>query len=128
MSPFSFPVQNDTPDDVLFSAYAYPLFLSILFCRLTLGSHGGFGRRFFPFELLPAQNRGCRTNLALFLGASHVRCLGLGTAGGIRGRSGRPGSFVSPWERIGRLRIRLVKSESRVQDARRTSRPTGKSL
>ncbi|MBU9743481.1 hypothetical protein KTH81_06545 [Lachnospiraceae bacterium ASD3451] len=40
---------------------------------------------------------GCRTNLALFHGASHARCLGLGTAGGIRGHSGRPGSFVSPW-------------------------------
>ncbi|MBU9747103.1 hypothetical protein KTH81_25115, partial [Lachnospiraceae bacterium ASD3451] len=44
---------------------------------------------------------GCRTNLAFFPGASQARCLGLGTAGGTRGRSGRPGSFVSPWERGG---------------------------
>ncbi|MBU9739618.1 hypothetical protein KTH81_25520 [Lachnospiraceae bacterium ASD3451] len=45
--------------------------------------------------------RGCRTHLALLPGASDVRCLGLGTAGAIRGRSGRPGSFVSPWRRGG---------------------------
>ena len=37
-------------------------------------------------------------------------------------------SFVSPRERIGRLSSRLVESESRVQDVRRTSPPTGKSL
>ena len=48
--------------------------------------------------------------------------------GGIRGRSRRPGSFVSPGERIGRLSSRLGKLKSRVQDDRRTSRPTGKSL
>ena len=46
----------------------------------------------------------------------------------IRGCFRRPGPFVSPWARIGRLCGRLVESESRVQDARRTSRPTGKSL
>ncbi|MBU9744828.1 hypothetical protein KTH81_13425 [Lachnospiraceae bacterium ASD3451] len=45
--------------------------------------------------------KGCRTHLALFPAASYVRCLWLGTAGGIRGRSGRPGSFVSPWGRGG---------------------------
>ena len=33
-----------------------------------------------------------------------------------------------PWGRIGRLRLRLGESESRIQDDRRTSRPTGKSL
>ena len=37
------------------------------------------------------------------LGRMYVRRLGLGTAGSIRRRSGRPGSFVTPWERIGRL-------------------------
>ena len=42
--------------------------------------------------------------------------------------AGQRGSLVSPQERIGRLRARLVESKSRVQDARRTSRPTGKSL
>ena len=39
--------------------------------------------------------------LGFFLGFGYARCLGLGAAGGIRGRSGRPGSFVSPWERGG---------------------------
>ena len=47
--------------------------------------------------------RRCRISLAFFLEASYVRCLRFGTAGGIRGRSGPPGSFVSPWGRIGRL-------------------------
>ena len=47
---------------------------------------------------------------------------------GIRGGSHPPGSFVSPRVRIGRHSHRLVESESRGQDARRTSRPTGKSL
>ena len=51
-----------------------------------------------------------------------------GRADGFRGRSWGPGTFLSPWERIGRLRIRLAESKSRVQDDRRTSRPTGKSL
>ena len=46
----------------------------------------------------------------------------------VPGCSGQPDSFVSPLKRIGRLSSRLVESESRVQDARRTSRPTGKSL
>ena len=35
------------------------------------------------------------------LGRPYVRRLGLGTAGSIRRRSGRPGSFVSPWGRGG---------------------------
>ena len=51
-----------------------------------------------------------------------------GTVGGFRGGSRLWDSFVSPRERIGRLSTRLGKSESRVQDDRRTSRPTGKSL
>ena len=51
-----------------------------------------------------------------------------GDRDGIRGGSRPPGSFVSPRVRIGRHSHRLVESESRVQDARRTSRPTGKSL
>ena len=42
--------------------------------------------------------------------------------------SRRPDTLVSPGEGIGRLCIRLMKSGSRVQDDRRTSRPTGKSL
>ena len=62
------------------------------------------------------------------LGFGSARRLCRGIAGGIRGGFRLRGSFVSPRERIGRLRIRLVKSESRVQDDRRTSRPTGKSL
>ena len=45
--------------------------------------------------------RRCRISLAFFLEASYVRCLRFGTAGGIRGRSGRPGAFVSPLERGG---------------------------
>ena len=36
---------------------------------------------------------GCHTNLALFLGASHARCLGLGTVGGIRGTLRAAGFF-----------------------------------
>ena len=46
---------------------------------------------------------GAVTLLVFFLEASYVRCLRLENAGCIRGRSGRPGSFVSPWGRIGRL-------------------------
>ncbi|MBU9744634.1 hypothetical protein KTH81_12445 [Lachnospiraceae bacterium ASD3451] len=45
--------------------------------------------------------QGCRTHLALFPGASHARCLGLGTAGGIRGRSGVAGFF---WISLGARR------------------------
>ena len=63
-----------------------------------------------------------------FLGGGYVRRFRLVSVGGIRGCSRPPGSLVSPWERGGRLCIRLVESESRVQDDRRTSRPTGKSL
>ena len=63
-----------------------------------------------------------------FPGGGDARCFGTGTMRGVRGGSRRLGSFVSPWRRIGRLCRRLVESESRVQDARRTSRPTGKSL
>ncbi|MBU9739752.1 hypothetical protein, partial [Diplocloster agilis] len=51
-----------------------------------------------------------------------------GVCVGVPECSGLPDSFVSPRERIGRLCSRLVESESRVQDDRRTSRPTGKSL
>ena len=45
---------------------------------------------------------------------------GFWTAGGIRVCSRRPGSFVSCRECIGRLCLRLVELERRVQDARRT--------
>ena len=82
----------------------------------------------FPSGYREKATGGCRTHLAFFPEASYVLCLRLGTAGGIRGRSGRPGTFVSSWERIGRLSLRLAESERRVQDDRRTSRPTGKSL
>ena len=46
-------------------------------------------------------NRGRRTHLAFFHEASCARCLGLETVNGIRGCSGWPDSFVSPWERGG---------------------------
>ncbi|MCU6735408.1 hypothetical protein, partial [Diplocloster agilis] len=35
-------------------------------------------------------------DFCIFLGASVARCLRLGTAGGIRGRSGRPGLLYLP--------------------------------
>ena len=63
-----------------------------------------------------------------FLGFGYARCLRAGVCAGVPEYFGEPDSFVSPRERIGRLSSRLVESESRVQDDRRTSRPTGKSL
>ena len=66
--------------------------------------------------------------LGSFLRFGSARCLGLETVGSIRGQYGWPGSFVSLRGRIGRLRIRLGESESRVPYDRRTSRSTDKSL
>ena len=64
--------------------------LLIIIQTLAFGNIHGF-----------TENGGCRTHLAFFHGASCARCLGLETVNGIRGCSGRPGSFVSPWERGG---------------------------
>ena len=56
------------------------------------------GRAAESFCVSPGGRRALR-----WLQLSEIQKPDSGTGGGIRGRSGRPGSFVSPWGRIGRL-------------------------